>query len=506
MQILIPIAGHSQFFSKEEFYFPKPLIEVAGMPMIELVIRQLQNQFKNAQFIFVVDREDRCSFSLDRTLKLLAGPGTRIAEKPGQTTGALPSCLLAVDLLELDQPIIIVNSDQIIEADLSSFIESFQAQLCAAAVITFDSVHPRWSYIVDDGSGNVVQTFEKRVASRHAIAGISYFREARAFVEAAQRVILNDAHTDGIFFISSALNEVILEGGLVLHAPIPSRFYHSFYSPSKIHEFERTDCASQIRNNLLSIGSVNVVIPSAGEGSRFVHKAWKKPKPFIDVNGFPMLELVIGNVTPNESMVTVLLRKDHMEAHPELANMMHYRGHNVIPVVQLTEGTASTVLLARRTIDNNLPLLVANSDQLVDFDVNAYINDCHSRRLDGSILVFRDPMMDPKWSFVRLDEHGFVAEVAEKKPISDLATVGIYFFAKGCDFVAAALDMIVANDRVNNEFYTCPVYNYMIKNGARIGIYEIPYDSMSGLGTPDDLSAYLTRCGAPPSIDMPDLS
>jgi dTDP-glucose pyrophosphorylase len=112
--------------------------------------------------------------------------------------------------------------------------------------------------------------------------------------------------------------------------------------------------------------------------------------------------------------------------------------------------------------------------------------------------------MDPKWSFVKLDKDGLVTEVAEKKPISDLATVGIYLFSKGSEFVSAALDMIVANDRVNNEFYTCPVYNYMIKNGARIGVYEVPMAAMSGLGTPDDLMEFLALRGSALSLDSPD--
>lgn len=505
MQLLIPIAGHSQFFPKEEFYFPKPLIEVAGRPMIELVIKHLKSQFSNAKFIFVIDREDRCLFSLDRTLKLLAGEGTLITEKPGVTSGALPSCLLAVDLLDLDQPIITVNSDQIIEEDLSNFVDFFQAKNCDAGVVTFDSVHPRWSYIVEDESGNVQQTFEKRVASRHAIAGFIYFQKAIALVEAAQRVILNDVHTDGLFYISSALNEIILDGGRVMHAPVPSSNYHSFYSPAKIVDFERTNYAAKIRDKQLLIGRVNVVIPAAGEGSRFAKMLWKKPKPFIDVSGRPMLEQVIENVAPKQAMVSLLLRKEHMDSYPELVHQIQAEGHHVIPVSRLTEGTASTVLLARRIFDNDLPLLVANSDQLVDFDVDAFICDCLTRGLDGSILVFKDQLMDPKWSFAKLDENGLVIEVAEKKAISNLATVGIYFFAKGCDFVSAAVDMIVANDRVNNEFYTCPVYNYMIKNGAQIGIYEVPSDSMSGLGTPDDLTSFLASRGAPLSIDSPEI-
>ena len=206
MQILIPISGYSSFFSRDEFYFPKPLIEIAGRPMIELVISQLQLQFSNARFIFVVDRDDACSFSLDRTLSLLAGPHTRIFQKQGQTSGALCSCLLAVDELDLNQPVIIANSDQIIEEDLTIALATFKINQAAAGVITFDSVHPRWSYVVDDGSGNVVQTFEKRVATRHAIAGFYYFDSARRFIEAGKQVILNDVNIDRKYFISSALN------------------------------------------------------------------------------------------------------------------------------------------------------------------------------------------------------------------------------------------------------------------------------------------------------------
>ncbi|MNE15375.1 hypothetical protein D3C80_1082820 [compost metagenome] len=160
---------------------------------------------------------------------------------------------------------------------------------------------------------------------------------------------------------------------------------------------------------------------------------------------------------------------------------------------RLTEGTACTILLARQAFDAPAPLLVANSDQYVEFDVDAFVKDCHDRGLDGSILVFRDPHKDPKWSFARIGSDNLVLEVAEKKPISDLATVGVYLFARGDEFVSAAIDMIANNDRVNGEFYTCPVYNYMIRNGARIGVYEVPASAMHGLGTPADLATYLKR-------------
>lgn len=504
MQILIPISGYSVFFPKDDFYFPKPLIEVAGTAMIEVVVRQLQRQFKDARFIFVIDPEDARSFSLDRTLQLLAGDNTMIIEKPGPTSGALCSCLLAIDALDTSEPLIIVNSDQIIEDDLTQSVNTLYANDCQAGVITFESVHPRWSYVVDDEQGEVIQTFEKKVASRNAIAGFYYFRAASVFLEAAKQVILNDAQVDGMYFVSSSLNQIILGGGRVLHLPVASHTYHSFYAPAKIADFERTSYAKELREGGLTQKAVNVIIPAAGEGSRFSKAGWKKPKPFIDVDGQLMLEHVISNVTPTEAAVTILLRQEHLDAHPKIAYRLQESGHRITSVSRLTEGTASTVLLARRTFDNDQPMMVANSDQLVDFDVNDFIDDCIQRKLDGSILVFRDPSMDPKWSFARIDEAGLVLEVAEKHPISDLATVGIYLFAKGKDFVGAALDMMVANDRVNNEFYTCPVYNYMIRNGAQIGVYEVPMSAMAGLGTPDDLSQFLRQRGASPSVDSPD--
>ena len=180
-----------------------------------------------------------------------------------------------------------------------------------------------------------------------------------------------------------------------------------------------------------------------------------------------------------------------MEAQPQATARLRSAGYHIHPVASLTEGTACTLLLARSAFDEDTPLLVANSDQLVDFSVEDYVHDCLCRGLDGSILVFRDADLDPKWSFAKVDENGLVTEVAEKKPISDLATVGIYFFTSGAAFVKAAIDMIARNDRVNNEFYTCPVYNYMIRTGARIGVYEVPPSAMWGLGTPNDLERYL---------------
>jgi dTDP-glucose pyrophosphorylase len=230
----------------------------------------------------------------------------------------------------------------------------------------------------------------------------------------------------------------------------------------------------------------------AGEGSRFQIAGYNKPKPFIDVSGKPMIVRVIENLNCPGAQYILLARKEHIEKESELVAMIE-RKYNAIfvPINKLTEGTACTVLYARELINNDSPLLIANSDQIVDIDITNYVDDCHLRRLDGSILTFTDKELNPKWSFAKIDVNGMVTEVKEKEAISENATVGIYYYKKGNDFVNASIDMIISNDRVNNEFYTCPTYNYAIKNGLNIGIFNINFNKMHGLGTPQDLEAYI---------------
>lgn len=237
---------------------------------------------------------------------------------------------------------------------------------------------------------------------------------------------------------------------------------------------------------------INIVIPMAGQGSRFAKAGYEKPKPFIDVDGKSMIVRVLENLAYPDARYILIARKEHIDREKELVAQIEKEFNAIfIPIDKLTEGTACTVLYARKYINNDEPLLIANSDQIVDMNIADFINDCKNRKLDGSILTFIDHFKDPKWSFAALDENNLVTEVKEKVVISEFATVGIYLYSKGKDFVDASIDMIIENDRVNNEFYTCPTYNYAINDGAKIGIYNIEFEQMHGIGTPEDLNLYL---------------
>lgn len=239
---------------------------------------------------------------------------------------------------------------------------------------------------------------------------------------------------------------------------------------------------------------MNIVIPMAGAGSRFVKAGYKTPKPFIDVAGQAMVVRVMENLCYPQAKFILIARKEHLAAEVETVAFIE-KAYNAkfIAIDKQTEGTACTILYAKELIDNEKPLLIANSDQLVDFTIKDFIEDCFQRSLDGSILTFTDKEKNPKWSFARTDIEGLVTEVMEKVVISDSATVGIYLYARGRDFVNYAVRMIIENDRVNNEFYTCPTYNYAIKDNKKIGIYNINFEQMHGLGTPEDLEAFLKK-------------
>ncbi|EAI2852799.1 glycosyltransferase family 2 protein [Campylobacter jejuni] len=235
---------------------------------------------------------------------------------------------------------------------------------------------------------------------------------------------------------------------------------------------------------------MNIVIPMAGLGSRFAKAGFDKPKPFMDVLGKPMIVRVLENLRYKDARYILIARKEHLTKEKKLVDEIK-NNFNVefIPIDKLTEGTACTVLYARKYINNDMPLMIANSDQIVDINIADFINDSFKRGLDGSILTFIDKEKNPKWSFAKLN-NDLVVEIKEKEAISEFATVGIYFFNKGKIFIESAIDMIIENDRVNNEFYTCPVYNYAIKSGAKIGIYNIDFSKMHGIGTPEDLEIF----------------
>ena len=234
---------------------------------------------------------------------------------------------------------------------------------------------------------------------------------------------------------------------------------------------------------------MNVLIPMAGNGSRFAQAGYTFPKPLIDVAGKPMIQVVVDNLAIDANYIFIV-QKDHREKY-NLDTLLNLIAPNckIVAVDSVTEGAACTTLLAKEFIDNDNPLVIANSDQFVEWSSSEFLYKMQEQNLDGGILSFEST--HPKWSYAKVDDNGFVVEVAEKNPISNIATVGIYYWKNGSDYVSFAEQMIEKNIRVNNEFYVCPVFNEAVQANKKIKTFNI--DKMWGIGTPEDLNYFLNN-------------
>lgn len=234
---------------------------------------------------------------------------------------------------------------------------------------------------------------------------------------------------------------------------------------------------------------MKILIPMAGEGSRFAKEGYTFPKPLIDVNGKPMIQVVIENLDFDATYI-FLVRKEHLQKYTGLKTTLDRITNGKFEIVEvdgLTEGAACTTLLAKHLIDDDEELLIANSDQVMSYSIENFKLLKSLTTVDGIIFTFN--ALHPKWSFVKVNSRGVITELQEKNPISNIATCGVYWYRRGSEYVKYAEQMISKNIRVNNEFYVAPVYNEYIMDGKTL----IPFyvDKMYGIGTPEDLNTYL---------------
>ena len=234
---------------------------------------------------------------------------------------------------------------------------------------------------------------------------------------------------------------------------------------------------------------MNVLIPMAGAGSRFADAGYTFPKPLIEVGNKPMIQVVTDNLNIEAHHIFIVQKEHYQKYNLETVLKLIKPNCSIVQVEGVTEGAACTTLLAKKLINNDNPLVIANSDQFVEWNANEVMYAFSTEGIDGGILTFQST--HPKWSYAKKNDSGFVSEVAEKKPISTNATVGIYYYKKGSDYVKCAEEMIEKNIRTNNEFYVCPVYNQLIEKGGKVRTKDIR--KMWGLGTPEDLNNFMNN-------------
>jgi dTDP-glucose pyrophosphorylase len=231
---------------------------------------------------------------------------------------------------------------------------------------------------------------------------------------------------------------------------------------------------------------VNVIIPMAGEGSRFPKDQYL-PKPLIDVNGKPMIVRAIESLDIKGQYYFIIRQNEYTNIVKEIIGKV-VKDPKFVEITKTTDGPACSALLFKQFINNDNELVIANCDQIMEWDSNLFFHNV--RLYDGAVVTYYSDT--DKNSYARLDKKGHVTEIREKEVISNISLNGIHYWKQGKNFVSSAEQMIDADDTApNGEFYIAPTYNYMIGAGLKVGIHHIPNEQHHAVGVPVDLERFL---------------
>jgi len=231
------MSGASLYETSADFIYPKILTEINNRTLLEYsqdIFSTLEEEHKS---LFVVPADKLAKLALTNIIELIS-PHAVIIPLQGMTKGAVCSSMMAIDEINLDDELIIASADHYINDNLQQVLEYFRSLEADAGVLTFESVHPKWSFVKANDEGYVIQTAEKNAISRNAVAGLYYFKKGADFIEAAKELIRKDNSIDNNFYLSSSLNEMVLKGKKIVMRPLSDSVYHNFYDAHAVKAFE----------------------------------------------------------------------------------------------------------------------------------------------------------------------------------------------------------------------------------------------------------------------------
>lgn len=234
---------------------------------------------------------------------------------------------------------------------------------------------------------------------------------------------------------------------------------------------------------------MNIVIPMAGRGERFLKDGYTRPKPLINVNNKTMIEYAIESLNLSGNFIFIVYKYSNDSLNQELDSILRKYSNNIISIDYITEGPASSALLAKDYINNDDPLVITNCDQIMEWDSYDFINYTNQSNLDGLVVTYESNT--PKNSYIKLNQFGLGEKLAEKEVISNHSLNGIHYWKKGKYFINSTEEMIEQEIRCNGEFYISLTYNQMIDKGLNVGVYHIDNNQHHAVGTPEDLEKYI---------------
>ncbi|HDM8439123.1 nuclear transport factor 2 family protein [Yersinia enterocolitica] len=239
INIITPMSGESLYETSADFLYPKLLTEINNKTLFEYSQEAFNSLHEEKKMIYVVPKKYNDKFGIRSIINIITNNKGVIIPLQGMTAGALCSCLLAIDELDQDKELIITSADHYLKDNMQKVVDYFRSKNADAGVLTFESVHPKWAFIKKNNEGAIIQSSEKVAISRNAIAGFFYFKKGSDFIEAAKNVIRKQSYVNEKFYISSCLNELILNGAKIFSKPLEDNTYYNFYDVHAINSFEK---------------------------------------------------------------------------------------------------------------------------------------------------------------------------------------------------------------------------------------------------------------------------
>lgn len=506
MKILIPMAGIGRRFLEAGYTVPKPLIEIEGKPIIEHIVGKF---LKDDEFIFGCNVDHLNNTNMENILKKIA-PNSTIVSMPYEKGGPIYGLKMMEKYIPEDEEVIVNYCDFSWVWDYDDFKKQVRKSKCDGAVSCYKGFHPHLlgesRYATLDARGLWMKEIREKYSWHEnklddwSSSGTYYFSKGKHLKKYMYEIDKRQEwKINGEFYVSQ-LYQLMKEDGLNIYIyQIP--FMLQWGTPEDLKEYLYWSdyfCFKHNYRNDKVYSPMNVLIPMAGMGRRFVQEGYTDPKPLISVDNSPMVVKAV-NELPNGDKYIFVIRDEHLN-QSNIATVLKKNFNNleILPVDYLTEGQASTALLAKDLINNDVPLLIGACDNGMLFNSDLFNNLISDKsNVDALIFTFRNNptvVRNPKmYGWVKVNNNLRALSVSvkipiSKNPINDHAVVGAFWFRIGKDFVLSAEEMIKANDRINNEFYIDNCMNYLINQGLNVSVFEV--DKYICFGTPNDLRTY----------------
>ena len=509
MKIVIPMSGLGSRFIKAGYKDPKPLLVVDGKTIIEYVVDLFPGE-RDENFIFICRNEHLDNTNMREVLKSLK-PNSQIVSIQGHKLGPVYAVTQAFDYIDNNEQVIVNYCDFFQNWNYSDFKNVVNTNKCDGNIISYKGFHPHllpannfYASTKVDENNYMLEirekfSFTKDKTKSPQSGGTYYFKKGEYVKKYFKELIDKDINLNSEYYVSLIYN-LMHKDGLKIHVYDKVKHFCQWGTPQDLEEYkywsnifkQLTNTAKVVdrNNNLINL------IPMAGEGSRFKSEGYSIPKPLIDVSNKHMI-FQASDFLPKPTSWIYVCRDEHIKDFNIDEKLKKYDDDvTCISVDKLTEGQASTCLLAKEKINNNKELMIAASDNGMLWDRKKYSELKES--CDCLVWTFRNNqtvMEKPEgygWVITENDQLT-VKRVSVKKPISenplnDHAVVGAFWFKKGSIFVDASEGMISKNIRINNEFYVDEAINQVIELGYTVKVMEV--DSYICWGTPNDLKTF----------------